>query len=448
MRLRTRLTAAVVAVSTLGTFVLGGVAITEVRASRIDAVDRTLLAVKTQVVANPGDPVTAAILAVDSSPSALALGFLAPGTAFTWLRDLPGVTVPEPSEAERERALERPVGSVGGFRLAAAQLEDGATLLVVASLAEIEQQTSNEVVFLAAFWILLALLMGALIRVLVRRDVREIEHLVSLATEVADGVGSIEIPEGARATEVGVLASALRRMVTSLRGAVIAEQAANQRMQEFLGDASHELRTPLTVIKGYLELLEQDVEPAQRERAMHRMRAEAQRMDLLINDLLLLAEIGSPAPELLEAIDLTSMVRVMVDDLREFQPERPVEATVSAQVRIRAVPSHVQRAIGNAMANIHRHTAPTDPVRIELHPESTTARLVIEDGGPGLSEEMYLRGITHFQRFDRSRSRGTGGSGLGMSIISAVMEESGGQVVIGRSELGGLRIEYTFPLAS
>jgi signal transduction histidine kinase len=448
VRLRTRLTAAVVAVSTLGTFVLGGVAITEVRASRIDAVDRTLLAVKTQVAANPGDPVTAAILAVDSSPSALALGFLAPGTAFTWLRDLPGVTVPEPTEAERERALERPVGSVGGFRLVAAQLEDGATLLVVASLAEIEQQTSNEVVFLAAFWILLALLMGALIRVLVRRDVREIEHLVSLATEVADGVGSIEIPEGARATEVGVLASALRRMVTSLRGAVIAEQAANQRMQEFLGDASHELRTPLTVIKGYLELLEQDVEPAQRERAMHRMRAEAQRMDLLINDLLLLAEIGSPAPELLEAIDLTSMVRVMVDDLREFQPERPVEATVSAQVWIRAVPSHVQRAIGNAMANIHRHTAPTDPVRIELHPESTTARLVIEDGGPGLSEEMYLRGITHFQRFDRSRSRGTGGSGLGMSIISAVMEESGGQVVIGRSELGGLRIEYTFPLAS
>jgi signal transduction histidine kinase len=61
---------------------------------------------------------------------------------------------------------------------------------------------------------------------------------------------------------------------------------------------------------------------------------------------------------------------------------------------------------------------------------------------------MYLRGITHFPRFDRSRSRGTGGSGLGMSIISAVMEESGGQVVIGRSELGGLRIEYTFPLAS
>lgn len=448
MRLRTRLTAAVVAVSTVGTFVLGGVAITEVRASRIDAIDRTLLAVKAQVAANPGDPVTAAMLAVDNSPSALALGFLAPGTAFTWLRDLPGVTVPEPTEHERERALDRPVGSAGGFRLVAAQLEDGATLLVVASLVEIEQQTSNEVVFLAAFWILLALLMGALIRVLVRRDVREIEHLVSLASEVADGVGSIEIPEGARATEVGVLASALRRMVTSLRGAVIVEQTANQRMQEFLGDASHELRTPLTVIKGYLELLEHDVEPAQRERAMHRMRAEAQRMDLLINDLLLLAEIGSPAPELLEAIDLTSMVRIMVDDLREFQPERPVEATVSAQVRIRAVPSHVQRAIGNAMANIHRHTAPTDPVRIELHPESTTARLVVEDGGPGLSEEMYQRGITHFQRFDRSRSRGTGGSGLGMSIISAVMEESGGQVVIGRSELGGLRIEYTFPLAS
>jgi len=448
VRLRTRLTAAVVTVSTIGTLVLGGVAITEVRRSRIDAIDRTLLAVTTQIAATPKDPVAAAMLAVDRSPNALALGFLAKGSSFTWLREMPDVVAPMPTYDEQERALNGAVGMSGAFRVITTRLEDGATLVIVASTADVEQQTANEVVFLATFWLLLTLLMGALIRVLVRRDVREIEHLVSLASDVARGAESIEIPEGARATEVGVLASALRRMVSSLRGAVVAEQAANQRMQEFLGDASHELRTPLTVIKGYLELLERDVEPDQRDRAMHRMRAEAQRMELLINDLLLLAEIGTPAPELLESIDLTSMVRVLVDDLRELQPERPVDANVSAQVRICAVPSHVQRAIGNAMANLRRHTAPTDPVRVELHPESTTARLIIEDGGPGLSDEMYSRGIAHFQRFDRSRSRGTGGSGLGMSIISAVMEEAGGQVVIGRSELGGLRMEYTYPLAS
>lgn len=447
MRLRTRLTAALVTVATIGTFLLGGVSISEVRKSRIDAIDRTLLAVSTQVIANPSDPVAAAMLAVDQSPTALALGFVAKGAGFTWLRDLSDRSVPVPTLAERRAALAGAADMRGGFRLQTIQLKDGARLFAVASLDDVNTQTDFDVVFLATFWLVLTLVMGVIIRLLVRRDVQEIEHLVTIAAKVAEGTEAVEIPAGARATEVGDLAAALRMMVTSLREAVVLEQTANQRMQEFLGDASHELRTPLTVIKGYLELLERDVEPDQRERAMHRMRAEALRMELLINDLLLLAEIGTPAPELLESIDLTTMVREFAEDLRELQPDRSVESNIAAQVTIRAVPSHVHRAVGNAMANIRRHTAADAAVRITLQQDATVARLVIEDGGPGLSDEMYARGITHFQRFDRSRSRGTGGSGLGMSIISAVMDESGGQVGIERSELGGLRLEYTFPRA-
>jgi signal transduction histidine kinase len=447
VRLRTRLTAALVAVATIGTLVLGGVSISEVRTSRIDAVDRTLMAVSTQVAAHLADPLAAAMLAVDQSPSALALGFVAKGTAFTWLRDLPNTAVPAPTAAERRSAMQGAIDMHGGFRLLAIELRDGAELVAVASLADVNTQTEFDVAFLATFWIVLSLLMGVVIRVLVRRDVQEIEHLVILASKVAEGAESIEIPGSARATEVGDLAAALRVMVTSLREAVVVEQTANQRMQEFLGDASHELRTPLTVIKGYLELLEREVEPDQRERAMQRMRTEARRMELLINDLLLLAEIGTPAPETLGSIDLTSMVREMIEDLRELQPERSLTASIASSVTVRAVPSHVHRAIGNAMANIRRHTAASDPVRLTLQQDGTLARLVIEDGGPGLSDEMYVRGIAHFQRFDRSRSRGTGGSGLGMSIIAAVMDESGGQVQISRSELGGLRMEYTFPIA-
>lgn len=447
MRLRTRLTAALVTVATVGTLLLGGVSISEVRKSRIDAIDRILLAVSTQVLANPTDPVAAALLAVDQSPTALALGFLAPGTGFTWLRDLPDASVSTPTLAERREGLRGAVDMRGGFRLQSIQLQDGARLFAVASLADVDTQTEFDLVFLATFWLVLSLLMGVLIRLLVRRDVQEIEHLVTLASKVAEGAEAIEIPESARATEVGDLAAALRVMVASLREAVVVEQTANLRMQEFLGDASHELRTPLTVIKGYLELLERDVEPEQRDRAMHRMRAEARRMELLINDLLLLAEIGSPEPELLATIDLTSMMREFVEDLRELQPDRPVESKLGAQVSIRAVPSHVYRAVGNAMANIRRHTAADVPVRLTLQQNATVARLIVEDGGPGLSDEMYARGIAHFQRFDRSRSRGTGGSGLGMSIISAVMDESGGQVRIDRSELGGLRLEFTFPRA-
>ncbi len=442
------MTLAVVAVSAGGTLVLGGVSVTEVRASRISAVDRSLIAVAAQITGNTSDPIAAALLAVDSSPIALALGFQAPGSGYAWLREIPGSSVPVPTFKERRQALTGPIGSHSIFRAIGVRLSDGSELVVLASIEGIEQQTANAIVFVASFWILLSLLMGIVIRMLVQRDVREIEHLVALAKEIANGSELISLPDSARAAEVDELAKALRRMVLSLRGAVLVEQRANQRMQEFLGDASHELRTPLTVIKGYLELLERDVPPEQRDRAMHRLRAESRRMELLINDLLLLAEIGAPAPEAVESIDLSEMVHVMVDVLQELQPERPVSAEIADGVLIRAVPAHVDRAIGNAMSNIRRHTKTDDAVHVLLQARGQSAELSIDDAGPGLSADMYSRGITHFQRFDRSRSRGTGGSGLGMSIMAAVMDELGGTVSIAPSALGGLRIAYSFPLAT
>ena len=448
MRLRTRLTAALVTVATIGTLLLGGVAISEVRKSRIDAVDRSLMAVSTQVASNPADPIAAAMLAVDQSPSAVALGFHAKGSPFTWLRDLSDTVVPTPSSADRNAAADGATDMRGGFRLLAVHLQDGADLYVVASLDGINRQTSFDMVFLATFWLALSLLMGVVIRILVRRDVRDIEQLVQIAGRVADGASAVEIPEGSRATEVGELATALRTMVSSLQDAVRVEQSSNQRMQEFLGDASHELRTPLTVIKGYLELLERDVEPEQRERAMRRMRSEAQRMESLINDLLFLAEIGSPVREQLERIDLSDLARVLAEDLGELQPGREIAVSVDPHVMIHGIQSHVYRALSNAFANIRRHTAETDSVSVTLRVEQGLVRLTIEDGGPGLSADMYERGIAHFQRFDRSRSRGTGGSGLGMSIIAAVMRETGGDVTIRRSSLGGLCVEYMFPAAT
>lgn len=448
MRLRTRVTAAVVTVSTIGTLMLGGLTISEVRNSRIGEVDRALLEAATRIASSPSDPVAAGLLAVDRSALPIALGFSAHGAGFTWLRDLTDIALPTPSNAQLQDAADGPDQIAGEFRMTAVKLADGATLVVAAPTADIDAQTGTDIAFLAAFWVLLSLIMGFIIRVLVRRDTRDIERLVALAADVAGGAEVDAVPQRARSAEVAALADALRRMVSTLQAAVRTEQAANLRMQAFLGDASHELRTPLTVVKGYLELLERDVSTEQRERALHRMRTETARMEMLINDLLLLAEIGSPAPADFEPVELSGVVRTAVDDLRVLQPERPIEAELATSGAVHAVAAHAQRAVGNAFANIRRHTAPTDPVRVSLRSDGATALLVIEDGGPGLSDDMYERGIAHFQRFDRSRSRGTGGSGLGMSIIAAVMQETGGAVHIGPSELGGLRMELQFPHAS
>lgn len=448
MRLRTRLTAAVVVVSSAGTLLLGGVGITRVRDSQLVAIDRSLTAVTGQVAAETKDQLGVALLAASQSGTPVAIGFAASGSGFTWLRDLPDATVPEPDLAALRAALAGPFNTEAGYRLTAISLRNGETLVVAASMRAIEEQTRQGLLWLVVFWVLLSLGVGLLIRVIVQRDVVQIERLVEAASRIAIGAEAVAIPERASSSEVQTLAHALRAMVESLRASVLAEQGTNQRMQSFLGDASHELRTPLTVIKGYLELLERDVDPQQRERALQRMRAEAARMEMLVNDLLLLAEIGTPVPEVAERIDLTGLVRVLVDDLSELQPSRPVESHIEGGINVEAVPSHLHRAVANAFANIRRHTAEADAVRVTLAGSDGLAILVVEDAGPGLPEELYTRGLTHFQRFDKSRARATGGSGLGMSIIAAVMEELGGSVELARSELGGLRLRYAFPLAS
>ena len=446
MRLRTRLTTAVVVVSSAGTLLLGGVAISEVRNGKIEAVDRTLLAVTEQAASNKSDQLGAALLAADQSRTAVALGFIAPGSEFTWLHELPDENIPTPDARLLRSALGGPVSTGDGYRMTGITLRDGEELLVAASLTDIGRQTVSDVFSLTTFWVILSIFMWLIISRLVRRDVAQIERLIDIASEIAAGVEDVEIPRQAASSEVDTLAESLRVMVRSLRGAVLAEQATNARMQEFLGDASHELRTPLTVIKGYLELLERDVEPQQRERALLRMRAESQRMELLIEDLLLLAEVGTPVPEQPERIDLTALVRVLVDDLRELQPQRPVEASIATDIVVTAIPSHLHRAIGNAFANLRRHTAPTVSVRVHLRHEGTQALLTVEDAGPGLPESVYRSGMSHFRRFDKSRSRASGGSGLGMSIIAAVMAELGGSVAIEPSDLGGLRLRYRFPI--
>lgn len=447
MNLRTRITAAVVASATVGTLVVGGIAIWTLRVGQIGVVDDNLRTIATQIAANGTDPVSEASYAVDDSTIPTALAFVAPVVGTVWLRSLPALDMQDPTPTLVTDAVATPVTSPDGFRLVAVPLPDGEHLVIASSLAAIDQETRNNIMRMLLIWLPFNALLAAVITFLVGRNVRQMEQLVVAASNIAAGAADVDFSREGSSSEARTLASALDQLVANLQRALEAERASNRRMQEFLGDASHELRTPLTVIKGYLELLERPdgLEHEQRERALDRMRAEAGRMELLVNDLLLLAEIGSTQQEDFAEVDVTGLLRVMCDDLRTLQPEREIRTSIEADIAMRAVASHLHRAIANAMANIRRHTPADAPVQVLLHSTPREIRLVIEDGGPGLAPEHYTQGIGHFQRFDRSRSRTTGGSGLGMSIMAAVVDELGGTVVLQRSSLGGLALDFRFP---
>ncbi|CAB5042609.1 unannotated protein [freshwater metagenome] len=98
-------------------------------------------------------------------------------------------------------------------------------------------------------------------------------------------------------------------------------------------------------------------------------------------------------------------------------------------------------------SNIRRHTNIDDAVQVTLKRNRHEVDLVIEDSGPGLPDAAYTKGIQFFQRFDQSRSRESGGSGLGMSIVRGIVNSENGSIELKKSTLGGLAIHFTFPLA-
>jgi K+-sensing histidine kinase KdpD len=107
--------------------------------------------------------------------------------------------------------------------------------------------------------------------------------------------------------------------------------------------------------------------------------------------------------------------------------------------------TNVERLVQNVFSNIRRHTPSNAPVSASLHQHDGTINLCIEDGGPGLPDSAYQRSPQSFLRFDKSRSRDSGGSGLGMSIIVAIVTDLNGSIELTPSDLGGLRVRVRLP---
>lgn len=170
-------------------------------------------------------------------------------------------------------------------------------------------------------------------------------------------------------------------------------------------------------------------------------------MERLISDLLLLAEIGEQqTSRTREAINLSDLLRIQITDLKLLNPERKIDDVIPPEIFITGNLSHIQQLMGNIFSNIRRHTPVDAPVYANVEYENDGVRITVADGGSGLPEAAFLNGIQQFQRFDSSRSRESGGSGLGMSIMQAIVREHNGLMKLERSALGGLAVNIFFPL--
>jgi two-component system OmpR family sensor kinase len=298
----------------------------------------------------------------------------------------------------------------------------------------------------------------------VRRSLRPLIDVEITAEAIANGDLTQRIPAGDSRTEVGRLSKALNAMLAQIEAAFRSREASEQqarasesRMRRFVTDAGHELRTPLTSIRGFAELyriggIEQRADVDQ---MMRRVEAESTRMGLLVDDLLLLARLDQKRPLERESVDVGAIVRDAVVDAHAVAPVRDIVASIddeAAHARVVGDEPRLRQVVANLMSNALTHTPETAAInlalRIENQDDETSLVLVISDTGPGLSALDAERVFERFYRVESSRTRSNGGSGLGLSIVAALVAAHGGDVSLDTAEGAGCTFRVRLPLAA
>ena len=347
----------------------------------------------------------------------------------------------------------------GDYRLTAIRGLDGDVLITGLPLAPMQSTLHKvEMAELAAF--LAALLLAGFIGTgFVRLSLRPLRRVAATATRVTQlplASGEVTLPDrvpGANPrTEVGQVAVAFNRMLGHVESALGRRAASEARLRRFAADASHELRTPLAAIRGYAELAlrHPDASRADIDHALRRVESESERMSVLVDELLLLAQLDAGRPLAREPVDLTRLAIDATSDARAAAAShRWLLELPGKPVMVRGDEHRLHQVLANLMSNAAKHTPPATVVTVALAAGQApgTVELTVTDDGPGIPPDLQPTLFERFVRGDSARSRGSGGAastGLGLAIVDAVTTAHGGQVQVD-SKPGQTRFVITLP---
>ncbi|GLK23214.1 sensor histidine kinase [Microbacterium thalassium] len=382
------------------------------------------------------------------------------------------------------------------------------TQLVAAPLAGVNRTIATYLGIYSIIAVITIALGAILIRLLVTLAFRSLGQVEATAMSIAEGDFSTRMTEIEPGTEVGRLKRAINAMLDRVDGAITQRDSTVQQMRRFVGDASHELRTPLVTVRGYAELyrmgaIQGDEQVAQ---SMDRIEKEAIRMGAMVEDLLALARLDERRDVVITDVDLRPIARDAALDVRATSPLREVTVidttseTISApapplkpaepeakkrrsgpslaMLRRRArqteppapeppapassapPPSHrepvvlgdenrIRQVVTNLLGNARRFTADDSPIELRVGVDQTQGSgwIEVSDHGPGVPDQIKEKIFQRFWRADTSRTRETGGSGLGLSIVASIMDALHGSVTVMDTPGGGATFRVAFPLA-
>jgi signal transduction histidine kinase len=253
--------------------------------------------------------------------------------------------------------------------------------------------------------------------------------------------------------EIAAVASAFNSMADDLAARAEALAEADRTRRQLLADVSHELNTPITAVRGFLDTLSMSdlgLDEATRSRYLHIIGDETARLERLIGELLDLAKLeGGGGSLLIQAVDTRRLFERVAARHERACAEAGIHVELSVAPgaeTIRGDPDRLEQALQNLAANAIRYAPRGTAVRLAAMRTAGTALLSVSDAGPGIPPEQLGYVFERFYKGDASRTtaRSGGGSGLGLSIVRAIVERHGGRVSV-RSRPGETVFELVLP---
>ncbi|PRY65980.1 two-component system OmpR family sensor kinase [Glaciihabitans tibetensis] len=345
---------------------------------------------------------------------------------------------------------------LGTYRAVAFSGEFGDRVVLAISLSDVQatiSQFRSVLILISVLGVLAAALASAFIVSLALRPLRRVAatatQVASLPLDRGEVSLMVRVPEEDTdpRTEVGQVGAAFNGMLGHVDAALRARQASENKVRQFVADASHELRTPLASIRGYAELTRRGGHdlPADVTHSMSRVESEAVRMTSLVEDLLLLARLDEGRELEKRPVDVTRLLVNCISDAYAAGPEHNWDLDAPEQsVSILGDEQRMHQVFANLLTNARVHTPEGTNVTVTLAVEGATAVITVADNGPGIAPAVQPVLFERFARADSSRSRIAGSTGLGLSIVRAVVEAHGGVVSV-TSEPGATAFRLEFP---
>jgi two-component system OmpR family sensor kinase len=382
----------------------------------------------------------------------------------------------------------RSLSYLGTYRLLAVPGKDGSVYISGLPLSPVTSTLQQVEVTEAAVFLAVLLFTGVIGTGWVRLSLRPLRRVAATATRVTQlplGSGDVTLPERVPdadpRTEVGQVGAAFNRMLGHVERALTRRAASEARLRRFAADASHELRTPLAAIRGYAELARRHPGPVPDDvaHALARVESEAGRMSVLVDELLLLAQLDAGRPLASEPVDLTRLAIDAASDARVAAADhRWILELPDEPVSVRGDEHRLRQVLVNLLSNAARHTPRGTTVTVSLLPaagpegrgaegeragqdqqtghagrsrsgqhgtaghagksgraagqtgQPRGVRLSVTDDGPGIPADLQPALFERFVRGDSARSRSAGSTGLGLAIVDAVVAAHGGGVTV------------------